>query len=72
MKSIWIYVVIIVVVALLTVGVMLLFQNVSLRKEEARQDVFRVVEITEETTDPAVWGQNYPRQYDGYQRTVDI
>ncbi|HMQ31772.1 MAG TPA: ammonia-forming cytochrome c nitrite reductase subunit c552, partial [Chloroflexaceae bacterium] len=37
-----------------------------------RQDVFRVVELSEETEDPAVWGQNFPRQYDGYVRTADV
>ncbi len=68
----FLYLLTIAVVALLTVGVMLLWQNISQRKEEARQDVFRVVEITEETLDPAEWGKNYPRQYDGYLRTVDI
>lgn len=66
------YIATIVVVALLTVGVMLLLGNVVQRKEEAKQNVFRVAEITEETIDPAVWGENYPRQYDGYQRTVDV
>ncbi len=72
LKSKIFYVATIIVVALLTVGVMLLLQNVSQRKEEAKQDVFRVVEITEDTLDPAVWGKNFPRQYDGYLRTVDI
>jgi nitrite reductase (cytochrome c-552) len=63
---------VIVVAAIATIGVMLLLGNINERKEEAKQDVFRVVEIPEETLDPAVWGQNYPRQYDGYLRTVDI
>ena len=26
---------------------------------------------TDETDDPAVWGKNFPLQYDGYRRTVD-
>jgi nitrite reductase (cytochrome c-552) len=66
------YILSIVVVALLTVGVMLLLENINTRQEEAKQDIFRVVEISEETVDPAEWGKNYPRQYDGYQRTVDV
>lgn len=66
------YALTIVVVAVATVGVMFLLQNINQRKEEAKQDVFRVVELTEETYDPAEWGKNYPRQYDTYQRTVDI
>ncbi|GAB4448392.1 MAG: ammonia-forming cytochrome c nitrite reductase subunit c552 [Anaerolineae bacterium] len=65
------YILTILVVALATVGVMLLLSNVTQRKEEATQNVFRVTEITEETIDPAEWGKNYPRQYDSYQRTVD-
>lgn len=66
-----IYLLTIVVVAAATVGIVLLLENVSQRKEEAKQHVFRVVEITEDTIDPVVWGKNFPRQYDGYRRTVD-
>ena len=40
-------------------------------KQEARNPFFRVVELNEETVDPAVWGRNFPSQYDGYRRTVD-
>ena len=66
-----IYLLTIVVVAAATVGIVLLLENVSQRKEEAKPHVFRVVEITEDTIDPVVWGKNFPRQYDGYRRTVD-
>lgn len=59
-------------VAVATIGVMFLYENIATRKEEARQNVFRVVELGEETIDPAEWGKNYPRQYDSYRRTVDI
>ncbi len=30
-----------------------------------------MVELTDETEDPAVWGKNFPLQYDAYLRTVD-
>jgi len=70
-NAILIYGATILIVALLTVGVMFLLQNINQRKEEAKQNVFRVVELSEETIDPAEWGKNYPRQYDGYLRTVD-
>ena len=30
-----------------------------------------MVELTDETTDAAVWGRNFPLQYDDYKRTVD-
>ena len=45
--------------------------NIFERKQEARNPFFRVVELTDETEDPAVWGKNFPLQYDGYRRTVD-
>ena len=51
--------------------VALLLVNIMERKQEARNPFFRVVELTEETVDPAVWGKNFPLQYDGYRRTVD-
>jgi nitrite reductase (cytochrome c-552) len=71
-RTILLYAVTVLLVAGATVGVMFLLQNISTHKEEARQDVFRVVELSEEINDPAEWGKNYPRQYDSYQRTVDI
>ena len=45
--------------------------NIAERKIEARQTVFRLVDIDETTVDQALWGKNFPRQYDGYIRTVD-
>lgn len=68
----WAYIGAIVMVAATTVLVLLLLQNIATRQSEARQDVFRIVELDESTDDPAVWGQNFPRQYDGYLRTADI
>jgi len=44
--------------------------NVAERKAEGRQPFVRVVEVTEDTTDPAVWGKNWPRQYDSYLLTA--
>lgn len=54
-----------------TLGVMLLYGNIVQRKSEASATVHRIVPITESTTDPAEWGKNFPRQYDGYIRTLD-
>ncbi len=66
------YILGLVLVAAATFGVMWLWQNISDRKEEAKQTVFRVVEVTPDTINPAVWGKNYPRQFDSYSRTVDV
>ncbi len=70
--ALWAYVVLIAVVALVTFGVLMLYQNIVTRKAEATQHVFRVVEVNEQTVDPEIWGKNYPRQYDSYRRTVDV
>jgi nitrite reductase (cytochrome c-552) len=60
-----------VVSALVTLGVVALLVNIFEHKQEARNPFFRVVELTDDTEDPAVWGKNFPQQYDAYRRTVD-
>jgi len=62
---------IVVVVAAAIFGVMLLKENIDQRKAESAQVIFRVVDIDENTVDPAEWGKNFPQQYDTYKRTVD-
>ncbi len=56
---------------LATAALTALLVNIMERKQEARNPYFRVVTLTDETEDPAVWGKNFPQQYDGYLRTVD-
>src|SRR3954471_18383214 len=51
--------------------VTMLLMNIHERKREAEQFYFPVAEIPADTTDPEVWGRNFPRQYDSYKRTVD-
>ena len=60
-----------VVGALVTAGVAALLISVFERRQEARNPFFRVVELTDDTEDPAIWGKNFPLQYDSYRRTVD-
>jgi nitrite reductase (cytochrome c-552) len=57
--------------ALATVVGVALLMNIFERKQEARNPFYRVVELTDDTEDPAVWGKNFPLQYDDYRRTVD-
>jgi nitrite reductase (cytochrome c-552) len=47
-----------------------LLVNISERQTEARSTYVRLAEVTEDTTDPAKWGVNWPRQYDSYLRTA--
>jgi len=60
------------VTAVVAVGVTALLVNIFERKQEARNPFFRVVELRDTTQDPAVWGRNFPQQYDAYRRTVDM
>ena len=64
------YMLLLLAVALVTLGVVALLLNVSERKAESRASFVRVQEVTEDTTDPAVWGANWPKQYDTYKLTA--
>jgi nitrite reductase (cytochrome c-552) len=64
-------VIIAVLAAVATIAVAALLVNIFTRQQEARNPFYRVVELNDETEDPAVWGKNFPIQYDGYRRTVD-
>ena len=57
--------------AIAAAAVTALLVNIFQRQQEAREPFHRVVELTEDITDPEVWGQNFPIQYDSYRRTVD-
>jgi nitrite reductase (cytochrome c-552) len=59
------------VTAVVAIGVAALLVNIFERKQEARDPFYRVVELNDTITDPALWGKNFPYQYDGYKRTVD-
>jgi nitrite reductase (cytochrome c-552) len=58
------------VTALATAGIVALLVNILERKTEAKQRFIKLVEVDENTVDAAVWGTNWPREYDSYQRTV--
>ncbi|MBM3461942.1 MAG: ammonia-forming cytochrome c nitrite reductase subunit c552 [Armatimonadetes bacterium] len=59
------------IAAVIAIGVTALLVNIMQRKQEAQNPFYKVVELTEDTTDPQIWGKNFPMQYDGYKRTVD-
>lgn len=59
------------VVALATAGATALLVNIFERKQEAKvATTTRLVEVTRDTTDPAKWGVNWPKQYDSYLLTA--
>jgi len=65
------YLLLMLVTAAVTFGVAALLMNIAERKREATEHFIRLVELDEDTIDPAVWGKNFPRQYNGYLRTAD-
>ncbi|MFO8174498.1 MAG: ammonia-forming cytochrome c nitrite reductase subunit c552 [Longimicrobiales bacterium] len=58
--------------ALVTLGLAALLTNIFQRQQEAREPFYRVVELNDTVVDPAVWGKNFPIQYDLYNKTVDM
>ncbi|MBI4860726.1 MAG: ammonia-forming cytochrome c nitrite reductase subunit c552 [Candidatus Riflebacteria bacterium] len=61
----------VVATAAVAVGVTALLINIFERKQEAKTTFVRVVDVTDDTEDPAVWGKNFPLEYDSYLKTVD-
>jgi nitrite reductase (cytochrome c-552) len=60
-----------IVAAVGVVGIAALLTNIFQHKQEARNPFYRVVALDDTTEDPAVWGKDFPLQYDDYRRTVD-
>ena len=71
MRKLFGYLFAMIATAALTWAMTALLMNIRERKEEGRWRQMKVVELDEDTVDPTVWANNYPRQYDGYKRTVD-
>lgn len=57
-------------VAGVTALLLALLTNIFERKHEARQPFVRLVDVTEDTIDPKIWGQNWPNEYDSYLKTA--
>ncbi|MDO5025964.1 MAG: ammonia-forming cytochrome c nitrite reductase subunit c552 [Trueperella sp.] len=71
-RKLWIPLVLLVVVAVATAFITWLLLDILQNKEEAAHPWAAVAEITDTTYDPAVWGQNWPAQYEGYKATAEM
>src|SRR3954471_664165 len=67
----WMLLGVMLVTAVVVFGITALLMNIFERKQEAKNRYIRLVEVDDNTTDPAKWGTNWPREFDGYSRTVD-
>ncbi len=65
------YVITILVTAAVTYGLVALLMNINERKQEAKEHYLKLVDVNEDTIDPAEWGKNFPREYDSYKRTAE-
>lgn len=70
-RQILVYIAIFVIAAALTAAVAALLVNISQRQLEAKQYPLKVVEIPEGELDPAVWGENFPHEYDRFVKTQE-
>ncbi len=69
-RQLIIYATIFVLAAAITAGIAALLINIQERQEEARLSPVQIVPIGEDELDPAVWGQNFPAQYDSFLMTA--
>jgi len=67
----FIYLAILVVTAVATAVVAGLLMNIAQHKSESQEYPLKVVQIGENELDPAVWGQNFPHQYDSFVKTKE-
>ncbi len=70
-NRLWLYIGLFVVAAVATVVVVAMLMNIQGKKNEAAQYPLKVVEIAADELDPAVWGLNFPVQYDSFKKTAE-
>src|SRR5262249_10663024 len=58
--------------AVAAISLTALLINIFQHKQESRNPFYRVVDLNDTIEDPAVWGRNFPMQFDMYLRTVDM
>ncbi|HRW48136.1 MAG: ammonia-forming cytochrome c nitrite reductase subunit c552 [Caldilinea sp.] len=67
----WLYIALFALAAVATIVVVAVLMNIQGKKDEATQYPLKVVEIAENELDPAVWGLNFPVQYDSFKKTAE-
>ncbi len=70
-RSLALLVVVFLAGAAIMAAIGLLLTNIVGRKSEEREYPLKIVEISDNELDPAVWGRNFPRQYATFRKTED-
>ncbi|MCL2784637.1 MAG: ammonia-forming cytochrome c nitrite reductase subunit c552 [Propionibacteriaceae bacterium] len=66
---IWALAVIVIVAAGITFAITAIVANIGEKKGQSDTEFTLVVPLADQSFDPAVWGQNFPNQYNGWQAT---
>jgi nitrite reductase (cytochrome c-552) len=56
--------------AVATAAIAFVLISVFSRQQEARLTAFQIVDVAPGEPDPAIWGRNYPLQYESWQKTM--
>ena len=70
-RSLLLFLLVLLLVGAATFLVVALLMNIAERKSEAKNPYVRLVEVTEDDTDPAKWGVNWPKEYASYKLTAE-
>lgn len=68
----WVPIVVLIACTVAAAGLTWLLTTIFTHQQESKHPFTQVVEITDTTYDPAVWGQNFPLQYEAYLRTAEM
>ena len=71
-RKVGIIVAAIVATAVVTAGITALLANIIQRQGEAGDSFTKVVDLDDTISDPSVWGQNFPAQYESFLRTKEM
>jgi nitrite reductase (cytochrome c-552) len=52
-------------------SILALLVSIFEHKQESRATYVKIAEIADDEPDPAVWGRNFPAEYDAYKRTMN-
>ena len=66
------YVMVLLLLAAVTIGILVVLDAAATARKTSEGQTVHAASFGEEAVDPAVWGERYPRQYELYQRTVDV
>ncbi|MGO3040882.1 ammonia-forming cytochrome c nitrite reductase subunit c552 [Ancrocorticia populi] len=68
----WFLVLIALGAGIITFVIAMLLTDIFSKQQETTNSFTQVVDLDETTVDPAIWGQNFPVQYEAYKQTAEF